>query len=116
LSYAVGAEKNVTNIYSNNVPSPEVWQYPPNQLAPYAAWADEHPAGTPIAVRYNPADHGKVVLVADYMPLGGPRTASNIKLLAFFAGSFLVLLPIARITRPRSLPKGEFPASAPLNP
>ncbi|MGA8678095.1 MAG: DUF3592 domain-containing protein [Candidatus Acidiferrales bacterium] len=30
LSYAVDAEQNATNVYSSNVPSPEIWQYPPN--------------------------------------------------------------------------------------
>jgi hypothetical protein len=103
LSYAVGAEQNAANIYSINVPSPEIWQYPPNQIGPFQLWVDEHPQGTPILVRYDPAHHTKIVLVATDMPLGGPRTPSNLKLLEFWAGSFLVLLTIARITRPRSL-------------
>jgi hypothetical protein len=103
LSYAVGAEQNVTNVYSSNVPSPEIWQYPPNQIAPFKEWVDEHPQGTPIVVRYDPAKHAKVVLVANYMPRGGPRTPNNVKLLEVCAGSFLVLLTIARITRPQSL-------------
>jgi hypothetical protein len=101
LSYAVGAEQNVANVYSTNVPSPQVWQYPPNQIAPFEKWVDAHPQGTPIVVRYDPANHKKVVLVATDMPRGGPRTPSNMKLLEFCAGSFLVLLTIARITRPR---------------
>ena len=101
LSYAVGAEQNATNVYSSNVPSREIWQYPPNQIAPFQEWVDEHPQGTPIVVRYNPADHTKVVLVATDMPRGGPRTPSNLKLLEVCAGSFLVLLTIARLTRPR---------------
>jgi|SRR5580658_10173283 hypothetical protein len=101
LSYAVGVEQNVTNVYSSNVPSPEIWQYPPNQIGPFAEWVDQHPQGTPIVVRYDPANHKKVALVANYMPRGGPRTPSNVKLLEVCAGSFLVLLTIARITRPR---------------
>jgi hypothetical protein len=101
LSYAVGAEQNATNVYSRNVPSPEIRQYPPNQIAPFEQWVDEHPPGTPIVVRYDPANHSKVVLVANYMPGGGPRTASNVKLLEVCAGSFLVLLMIAQLTRPR---------------
>jgi hypothetical protein len=92
-----------TNVYSSNVPSPNVWQYPPNQIGPFEEWVEEHPSATPIVVHYDPADHTKVVLVANYMPLGGPRTPNNVKLLEFVAGSFLVLLTIARITRPRSL-------------
>jgi hypothetical protein len=101
LSYAVGAEQNAANVYSTNVPPAEVWQYPPNQIAPFAEWVEAHPQGTPIVVRYDPANHKKVVLVATDMPRGGPRTPSNMKLLEFCAGSFLVLLTIARITRPR---------------
>jgi len=99
LSYAVGAEQHATNIYSSNVPSPEIWQYPPNQIAPFEDWVNDHPQGTPIVVRYDPDDHTKVVLVAANMPRGGPRTPNNLKLLEFLAGTFLVLLTIARITR-----------------
>jgi hypothetical protein len=116
LSYAVGAEQNTTNLYSSNVPAPEIWQYPPNQIAPLEKWVDEHPQGTPIVVQYDPAKHTKVVLVEDYMPpLGGPRTPRNLKLLEVCAGSFLVLLTIARITRPRSLWQNGY-SSMPLNP
>ena len=103
LRYAVGAEQHATNIYSSNVPAPEIWQYPPNQIAPFEEWVNEHPQGTPIVMRYDPADHTKVVLVAANMPRGGPRTPNNVKQLEFLAGSFLVLLTIARVTRPRSL-------------
>ena len=114
LSYAVGAEQNATNIYSTNVPAPEIWQYPPNQIAPFEEWVDKHPQGAPIVVRYDPAEHTKVVLVATDMPQGGPRTPSNVKLLQVCAGSFLVLLTIARLTRPRSLGQNGY-SSMPLN-
>ena len=50
-----------------------------------------------MAVRYNPADHAKVVLVETNMPRGGPRTAENMRILEVCAGSFLVLLAIARV-------------------
>jgi hypothetical protein len=102
LNYTVGSEQHAANIYSSNVPSPETWQYPPNQIAPFQEWVNHHPQGTPIVVRYDPADHTKIVLVAANMPGGGPRTPTNVKLLEFLAGSFLVLLTIARIARPRS--------------
>jgi hypothetical protein len=111
LSYEVGAERNVANVYSRNVPSPNIWQYPPNQIGPFEEWVAEHPPGTPIVVHYDPADHTKVALVANYMPLGGPRTPNNVKLLGFLAGGFLVLLTIARIRRSRSLRQ----SSTPLN-
>jgi Protein of unknown function (DUF3592) len=102
LSYAVGAEQHEANFYSRNVPSREIWQYPPNQIAPFEEWVDEHPQGTSIVVRYDPADHTKVVLVTAN-PIGGPRTPNNVKLLEMFAASFVVLLTIARIARPRSV-------------
>jgi hypothetical protein len=115
LSYAVGAEQNATNLYSSKVPSPEIRQYPPNQIGPLQEWVDEHPQGSPIVVRYDPAHHTKAVLVAGYMPRGGPRTPDNVKLLEVCAGSFLVLLTSARITRPRSLRQNGY-SSMPLNP
>ena len=107
LSYAAGTEPSVANVYSRYVPMPDVWQYPPNQIEPFAAWVDEHPPGTPIAVRYDPVNHQKVVLPGDSMPGGGPRTPDNVKVLELFAGSFFVLLALAAITRPRSLTKSE---------
>ncbi|MFZ0734812.1 MAG: DUF3592 domain-containing protein [Candidatus Sulfotelmatobacter sp.] len=111
LSYALAAEQNVADVASASAPSSKVWQYPPNQIQPFEDWLDAHPPGTPIIVRYDPANHTNVVLAENYMPRGGPHTPSNIKLLALFGGSFLVLSGIARITRPR--PLGTQP-SAPL--
>ncbi len=109
LSYTVGGfEHNATNVYSASVPGPEVSQYPPNQIAPFEEWVTQHPEGTPILVRYNPAHHGKIVLSATDMPSGGPRTPNNLKLLEFFAGGFVVLLIIARITRPQSILQNKY--------
>ncbi|MFZ0881798.1 MAG: DUF3592 domain-containing protein [Candidatus Acidiferrales bacterium] len=102
LSYTIGAEQHAAKIYSSSVPSREVWQYPPNQIAPYVDWVNNHPQGTPIVVRYDPANHAKIALVTTDMPRGGPHTPQNVKLLEICAGGFLVLLTIARITRPRS--------------
>jgi Protein of unknown function (DUF3592) len=115
LSYALGVEQNVTNVYSTDVLSSDIWRNPPNQIQPLEEWVDEHPPGTSIVVHYDPADHTQVALVATDMPRGGPRTPSNMKLLKFVAGSFLVLLTIGRITRPRSLGQSGC-SSMPLNP
>jgi hypothetical protein len=106
VNYAVGDHQYARNLYSRTVPSPEVWQYPPNQMAPFEQWANDHPQGTPIVVRYDPADPSKIVLVAPYMPGGGPHTPDNVKLLGFFAAGFLLLFTITRFTRPQSLPQG----------
>jgi hypothetical protein len=102
LEYAVGGEHHATNIYSGNVAAPEVWQYPPNQIAPLEEWVNRHSPGTPIAVSYDPADGSKIVLVATDMPRSGPHTANNMKLLEICAGTFLVLLVLARMTWPRT--------------
>jgi hypothetical protein len=114
LSYAVDTERNVANIYSRYVPSPEVWQYPPNQIGPLETWVDEHPQGTPILVHYDPANHNKAVLVTTDMPLAGPTTPNNRKLLKVVAGTFLGLLVLALLTRPRSDRQTEY-SSTPLN-
>ena len=103
LKYAVGAEQIAAHVYSAPVPSREVWQYPPNQIGPLEDWVDTHPPGTEMAVRYNPARHNKMVLVATDMPrAGGPHTANNLKLLGFFAASSVLLLSLARVWRLKS--------------
>jgi len=99
LSYAVGAEQNVAMIYSRNVAS--------SIDEPFVEWVNEHPAGTPMIVRYDPTNHSKALLVADYMPDGGPRTPKNLKLLEVVAVIFLVLLTLAGITRPRSSSRAD---------
>jgi hypothetical protein len=103
LNYVIGAEEHAANIYSLSVPSAEVWQYPPNQIGPLQQWLDSHTPGTSIVLHFNPANHKKVVLLETDMPYGGPRTPKNVKLLEVTAGIFLLLLAIARVTRPRSL-------------
>ena len=108
LLYVVGGEQNLANVYSINAPSRKIWQYPPNQIGPLEDWVNEHPPGTPIVVHYDPAHHAKIALVATDMPHGGPRTPSNLKLLEVSAASFLVLLAIARITRPRSASSSRY--------
>ena len=70
----------------------------PIRLGPLEEWVDRHPPGTPMAVRYDPTKHNKVVLEATDMPrAGGPHTANNLKLLGFFAASSVLLLSIARV-------------------
>jgi len=104
LSYTVNGEEIVSRVHSRTIPNPGrvIWQYPTGQFERLQEWVDEHPEGTPIAVRYDPANHGKAVLVTTDMPLGGPQTPDNLKLLAFFGMSSVVLLAIGRIARPRN--------------
>jgi len=111
LSYTVGAEQNATRIYSRTVPGPEVAQYPPNQIAPFQEWVEAHPPGTPILVRYDPANHTKVVLVNSDMPGAGPRTPGNIKQVEFWGGSFFVLAIIVWVRKKQSMAKGSVSAT-----
>jgi Protein of unknown function (DUF3592) len=101
LSYTVGAEHFVAGIYSTSAPGPEVWQYPPNQIAPFQDWVDAHPRGTLIVVRYDPANHKKAVLAVNDLPHGGPHARNNLKMLGVVAAICVVLLTIAQIARPR---------------
>jgi Protein of unknown function (DUF3592) len=107
FSYEIGPEQHSINTYSATVPSADTWQYPPNQIDPYEDWVKEHQQGTPIVLRYDPSNHRKVVLAASPMPRSGARTPQNIKLLEIVGGSFLVLLTIARLARPRSFQLDE---------
>ena len=101
LTYVVNADEIRTKVHSRSVPSRNVWQYPLNQIGPLEDWVDAHPPGTPIAVRYDPGNRRKAVLVSTDMPLAGPHTPSNVKLLGIAAVSCVLLVAIARTTRPR---------------
>ena len=104
ISYRVGGEEIVSHVHSHSTPAPRrvIWQYPPGQFERLQEWVDAHPKGTPIVVHYDPANQSAAVLVATDMPLGGPRTQGNLNLLGIAALSCVVLVAIARITRPRS--------------
>ena len=98
LSYRVGSEQIAAHVYSANVPSREVPQYPPNQIAPLEEWVERHPPDTEMTVRYDPSRHSRIILVATDMPrAGGPHTTNNLKLLGVFATSSVLLLGLARI-------------------
>ena len=104
LSYTAANEQILAELYSRNAPSPAVWQYPRQHLyEQFEEWIEQHPPGTAIAVRYDPAKPQKAILVATDTPFGGPHTPNNLKLLEIVAASFVVLFAIARITRPRSV-------------
>jgi len=102
ICYRVGAEEIVTNVRSRSTPSPDriIWEYPRAKTGQLQLWVDKHPQGTPITVHYDPVNQKKAVLVATDMPLGGPHTPSNMRLLRIAAATCAVLLTIARITRP----------------
>ena len=109
VSYTVRGEDLVAQVHSRSIPAPRrvIGQNPAEQFGQMQEWVDEHPEGTPIVVHYDPANHKKAVLVTTDMPLGGPRTPDNLKLLGFFAVSCVVLLTIARVVRPRVAGSGS---------
>jgi hypothetical protein len=102
VSYTVGGEEIVSHVYSRSTPAPRrtIWEYPPQQFEELQEWVETHPKGTPIALHYDPASQRKAVLVVTDMPLGGPPTPGNLKLLGVAAASCVVLLAISRIMRP----------------
>ena len=103
VRYTVRGEDIVSHVHSHSTPAPRrvMWEYPDPavQFDQMQEWVDQHPEGTPIAVHYDPANHKKAVLVTTDMPLGGPGTPNNLKLLGFSAVSFVVLLGISRVAR-----------------
>jgi len=109
VSYTVRGEEIVSHVYSRTTPDPRrvIWESQPPQFEKLQEWVDAHPQGTPIAVHYDPASHGKAVLVVTDMPLGGSQTPVSLWLLEVAAASCVVLLAIARIMRPRSMAVDE---------
>jgi hypothetical protein len=105
VSYTVRGEEIVSHVHSRSTPAPRrvILQSPADQFGLMQEWVDQHPAGTPIAVHYDPANHRKAVLVTTDMPLGGPRTRDNFRLLGVCAVSSAVLLGIARVIRPQQV-------------
>jgi hypothetical protein len=62
-------------------------------------WVNDHEPGSSIAIRYNPRFPQKAVLTVTDMPLSGPHTPNNLKLLLFAAISCIFLLAVARFMR-----------------
>lgn len=105
ISYKVRGEEVASHIHSRSTPAPRrvIAQNPARQLDKLQEWVDQHPAGTSILVHYDPANQTKAVLVTTDIPLGGPRTMDNLKLLGLFAVSCAALLTIARVARTRTV-------------
>ena len=59
-------------------------------------WVARHPSGSPIVVRYDPADPKIAVLTETDMPYAGPRTPNNLRLLLIASVACFALLTIAR--------------------
>jgi len=104
IAYAADVDEVATEVHSLPSPAPRrvIGKHPSAQIELMEDWVAAHPVGTPIVVHYDPANHGNAALVTTDMPLGGPKTPNNLKLLGFFAAACALLLMIARITSLRS--------------
>jgi hypothetical protein len=103
ISYQVRGVEITSRVHSRSfrAPSGIVWESSPAS-ARLKQWVDAHSQGTQIPVHYDLANPQKAVLSATTdMPLAGPRTPDNLKLLGFFGVSFIVMLTLARIAWPR---------------
>jgi hypothetical protein len=101
FSYSTESGPATATLTSAYFPTADVPQYPANQQQPFVDWVNDHLPGTHVALRYNPEDHRQIILANNYMPRGGPHTQDNLKLLATFAGIFVVAMVMARVLRPR---------------
>jgi hypothetical protein len=106
ISYTVRGEDVASHVHSRSTPAPArmIWQYPAGQFDGMQEWVDRHPEGAPMMVHYDPANRSKAVLVVTDMPLAGPQTSNNLKLLVFFAALSVVSLILMRTARPRKVP------------
>jgi hypothetical protein len=101
IEYPVGADIVHSKVRSRTTPAPSrvLWAYPADTFDRMQQWADAHPAGTPLTVRYDPADPTRAALLETDMPLGGRRTPGNLKLLGGVAAVFAVLCAAAYLAR-----------------
>lgn len=101
FNYSTSTGAKTVTLSSTYFPAADAAQYPANQRQVFIDWANAHPRGTPIQLRYDPKEHGRAVLAEDYMPRGGPRTANNLRLLAVFAGLCVVAMAVMQVLKPR---------------
>lgn len=100
FAYTVAGRSVEARIDSKMVPDPaRVITRSPGYpgLEDLQAWADAHPAGTPIDLHYNPAAPQTAALVATDMPLSGPKTPNDLRVLGLFATLSLALLLIGGV-------------------
>lgn len=101
IEYPVGADIVHSKVRSRTTPAPRqvIWAYPADTFDRMQQWVAAHRAGTPLTVHYDPADPTRAALLATDMPLGGPRTPGNLKLLGGAAAVFAVLSAAAYLAR-----------------
>jgi hypothetical protein len=97
VRFGAGANQIMTTIHSG---------FPSNRSKAYPGlmnqWADEHPSGSTIMVRYDPGNPLTAIPAPDYMPNGGPRTRYNLLFLLACFFACVSLLTIAKLARRRT--------------
>jgi len=101
IEYPVGADIVHSKVRSRTTPAPSrvIWAYPADTFDRMQQWVDAHPAGTPLTVHYDPADSTRAALLSTDMPLGGPRTPGNLRLLGGAAAVFAALSAATYLAR-----------------
>lgn len=104
VTYFADGAQVAARILSQVVPSPGRASFPDPmiRIGQMQDWANGHPRDARIRVHYNPAHPKEAVLAETDMPMGGPHTPSNLRLLGGFAAACLFLLMIGK--RPRNPP------------
>jgi len=103
FAYRVAGQAVQARVDSKMVPDPArvIWRSPGfPALGDLQQWVDAHPAGTPIELHYDPAQPRTAALVVTDMPLAGPRTPDNLRVVGVFATLCLVLLLLGGVRRP----------------
>ena len=105
INYTAGIQDFATTLKSRQTPSPSrvISRDPWATWRAMQSWGDAHPAGTSIPVHYDPSNYKRALLMETDMPLGGPHTPDNFKVLGLFGTISVVLLGAARLGR-RSTP------------
>lgn len=67
-------------------------------------WVNNHPTGSTVVVRYDPAQPKTAILARDDMPYGGSRTPGNLRVVETFSIGCVSLLAIAMLLRRRGQP------------
>jgi hypothetical protein len=112
IHYEVHGQEIAARVHALSAadPSRVIWESSPGGFGRMQEWVDEHPQGATIRVHYDPRHTQKALIFENGVPLGGPKTPDNLKLLGFFAVSCVVMVTIARVVwRGR----GEFPTQSP---
>jgi len=103
IQYAVNGEDVQTRLHSASSSSDR-------DISRMQHWVSEHRTGKSTEIHYDPSNSKNAVLTETDMPLAGPHTPNNLKLLTFAAVAFAAFYSIARILQRRRASAPPVPA------